>query len=102
MTDDAPCWLVRLTYRAPAPEDRNGRLIDLVKQQRCIAHDVAHDVARRWANTPLPTGAVDPTIQIEHRAGDGRLLRIEDWTIPAQPTPTRRQAVEEARRRLAG
>lgn len=101
MTDEAPCWLVRLTYRAPAPEDRNGRLIDLVKQQRCIAHDVAHDVARRWANTPSPPAPSTPPSR-SNTAGDGRLLRIEDWTIPAQPTPTRRQAVEEARRRLAG
>lgn len=102
MTDSTPSWLVRLTYRAPAPADHGGHLTEYVKQERCFDHTAAHATARRWANTPLPPGAVDPNIEIEHRDANGRSLRTEPWTIPDQPAPTRREAVDQARRRLAG
>lgn len=102
MTDDAPSWLVRLTYRAPAPADHGGHTTEWVKQERCFDHAGAHAIARRWANTPLPAGATDPVIEIEHRDSNGRSLRTEPWTIPDRPAPTTREAVAEARRRLAG
>lgn len=102
MTDSTPSWLVRLTYRAPAPTDHGPHLAEYVKQELCFEHAGAHAIARRWANTPLPAGATDPVIEIEHRDANGRSLRTEPWAIPDQPAPTRRQAVEQARRRLAG
>ena len=82
----ATTWLVRMTYRAPHPEKPDGALIDVVKQELAHEHSAAHGIARRWATSALPAGAIEPAIEIESRDG-ARVIRTEQWPLGAR-TPT--------------
>lgn len=91
-------WLVRLWYLAPAPDDRNGRLEDFVRQEQFHEHGAAHGTARRWANQPLPAGAVTPEIWIEERIGT-RTVRVENWALGHRRS-TQAQSLDQARQHL--
>ena len=95
-TDGAPTWLVRLTYQVPS---EGGRYVDQLRQERCVAHATAHATARRWATQPLPAGAMDAQLEIEHRAEDGRLIRVEPWEL-GHAHSTAAETLEGARRHL--
>ena len=86
MNEPTRSWLVRLTYRAPDRNSNDGRLVENTKQLTCDSHAGAHGTARRWLGADLPTGAIDPVIEIEHRI-NGALKRVEPWppSPPAQP-----------------
>jgi len=80
MSDGMTTWLVRMTYRAPHPDKPDGAPIDVVKQERATEHSAAHGIARRWATSILPAGAIDPAIEIERRDG-ARIVGTEQWPL---------------------
>lgn len=87
MSDGMTTWLVRMTYRAPHPEKPDGALVDYVKQERATEHSAAHGIARRWATSALPAGAIDPSIEIEQRDG-ARITRTEPWPLGSRTATT--------------